>query len=108
MNKVVLMGRLTKEPILRYTQNKNYAVCDFFLAVDRKYSSEREKQVDFISVVTWGKTAEFCSKYFKKGQLVAITGRIQVKSWVDSNGLKHYSTEIIAEEAHFAERKKAI
>lgn len=102
MNKVVLLGRLTKDPELRYTKNET-AVCGFTLAVDRKFQKD---ETDFIPVVVWQKTAEFCSKYFQKGQKVAVSGRIQTRTWEDENGDKHYVTEIVAEEVDFADGKK--
>lgn len=102
MNKVVLLGRLTKDPELRYTKNET-AVCGFTLAVDRKFQKD---ETDFIPVVVWQKTAEFCSKYFAKGQKVAVSGRIQTRTWEDENGDKHYVTEIVAEEVDFADGKK--
>ena len=107
MNKVVLMGRLTKDPEVRYTQSNNTMVASFNLAVNRRFVKEGdERQADFINVVAWSKTAEFVSKYFKKGQQVAIVGRIQTRSWDDDNGQKHYITEVIAEEVYFADSKK--
>lgn len=107
MNKVVLMGRLTKEPDLRYTAANNIAVSDFTLAVNRRFSRAGEEgQADFIKVVAWDKTAEFCSKYFHKGQQVSVVGRIQIRTWDDSEGKKRYITEVVAEEAYFADSKK--
>lgn len=107
MNKVILMGRLTMDPEVRYTQTNNTLVASFNLAVNRRFIKEgEEKQVDFIKIVAWSKTGEFCSKYFKKGQQVGIIGRIQTRNWDDENGQKRYATEIIAEEVYFAESKK--
>lgn len=107
MNKVILMGRLTKDPEVRYTQTNNTLVASFTLAVNRRFAKQgEERQADFINVVAWSKIGEFCSKYFKKGQQVAIIGRIQTRSWDDEQGQKHYITEIIAEEAYFADSKK--
>ncbi|TYQ12890.1 UNVERIFIED_CONTAM: single-strand DNA-binding protein [Acetivibrio alkalicellulosi] len=107
MNKVILMGRLTKDPELRYTNVSNVPVCHFTLAVDRKFQRQgEERQADFIPVVAWDKTAEFCSKYFNKGQQVAVTGRIQVRTWDDDQGKRHYITEVIAEETFFADSKR--
>ena len=107
MNKVILMGRLTKDPEVRYTQNNNTMVVNFNLAVNRRFVKQgEERQADFIPIIAWSKTGEFCSKYFKKGQQVGIIGRIQTRSWDDDNGKKHYATEVIAEEAYFAEGKK--
>jgi single-strand DNA-binding protein len=108
MNKVVLMGRLTKHPELRYTNTSNIAVCSFTLAVDRRFVRQgEERQADFIPIVVWGKLGEFCSKYFEKGRQVAIVGRIQTRTWDDNEGKRHYVTEVIAEEAYFADSKKS-
>ena len=107
MNKVILMGRLTKEPEVRYTQNSNTLVCSFTLAVSRRFTRQgEERQADFINIVAWSKLGEFCSKYFKKGQQVGIIGRIQTRTWDDDQGQKHYVTEVVAEEAYFADSKK--
>ena len=102
MNKVILIGRLTKDVELRYTQTNNTAVASFSLAVNRKFVKPgEERQADFINIVAWSKLGEFCSKYFKKGQQVGIIGRIQTRSWDDEQGQKHYVTEVIAEEIDF-------
>ena len=107
MNKVVLMGRLTKDPEVRYTQTNNTLVASFSLAVNRRFAKQgEERQADFINIVAWNKTGEFCSKYFKKGQQVGVIGRIQTRNWEDEQGQKHYVTEVIAEEAYFADSKK--
>ena len=107
MNKVILMGRLTKDPEVRYTQNTNTLVASFSLAVNRRFTKQgEERQADFINIVAWSKTGEFCSKYFKKGQQVGIIGRIQTRTWDDDNGQKHYVTEVVAEEAYFADSKR--
>lgn len=109
MNKVCLIGRLTKDPEIRYTQSNNTAVTTFTLAVNRKFVKEgEENQADFIQIVAWSKTAEFCGKYFVKGQQVGIVGRIQTRNWDDEQGVKHYATEVIAEEAYFADSKKDV
>ena len=107
MNKVVLMGRLTRDPETRYTQTNNTLVASFTLAVNRRFSRQgEERQADFIPVVAWSKTGEFCSKYFKKGQQVGVVGRIQTRNWDDDQGQKHYVTEVVAEEAYFADSKR--
>ena len=107
MNKVVLMGRLTKDPEVRYTQTNNTLVCSYTLAVNRRFVAQgEERQADFIPIVAWSKLGEFCSKYFKKGQQVSVVGRIQTRNWTDDAGAKHYMTEVIAEEAYFADSKK--
>ncbi len=82
-------------------------VASFSLAVNRRFARQgEERQADFINIVAWSKTAEFCSKYFKKGQQVGIIGRIQTRNWEDDQGQKHYVTEVVAEEAYFADSKK--
>ncbi len=107
MNKVILMGRLTRDPEVRYTQTNNTLVASFSLAVNRRFARQgEERQADFINIVAWSKTGEFCSKYFKKGQQVGIIGRIQTRNWDDEQGQKHYVTEVIAEEAYFADSKR--
>lgn len=105
MNKVQLIGRLTKDPEVRYT-NSNTAVANFTLAVNRRFKKEGQSEADFIPVVAWDKTADFCSKYFNKGLQVAVVGRLQVRSWDDNDGKKHYATEVVAEEVYFADSKK--
>ena len=107
MNKVTLMGRLTKDPEVRYTQTNNTMVASFSLAVNRRFVKQgEERQADFINVVAWSKSAEFVSKYFKKGQQVGIIGRIQTRTWDDENGNKRYATEVVAEETYFADSKR--
>ena len=107
MNKVILMGRLTRDPEVRYTQTNNTVVAHFSLAVNRIFVAQGgERQADFINIVAWNKTGEFCSKYFKKGQQVVVVGRLQTRTWAEQNGQKHYVTEVIAEEAYFADSKK--
>ena len=107
MNKVILMGRLTRDPEVRYTQTSNTLVASFSLAVNRRFTREGDTQTaDFINIVAWGKTGEFCSKYFKKGQQVAVIGRLQTRTWEDQQGQKRYVTEVIAEETYFADSKR--
>ena len=101
MNKVILMGRLTKDPEIRYTQN-NRAVCNFTLAVNRRFNAD---EADFINCQAWEKTAEFITKYFGKGNLLAIVGRIQTRTWDDNEGKKRYITEVIVDEAYFTGSK---
>ncbi len=108
MNKVILMGRLTKDPELRYTSNNNTAVCSFSLAVDRRFSKPgEEKQADFFNIVAWRNQAEFCSKYFTKGLKVVVVGSLQNRSWDDNEGKKRYITEVIADEVYFADSRKS-
>ena len=106
MNKVILIGRLTKDPEVRYTTTNNTLVCGFSLAVNRRLAKEGEQQADFFNIVAWNKLGEFCSKYFVKGQQVVISGRLQTRNYDDKDGKKIYVTEIVAEEAHFADTKK--
>lgn len=107
MNKVCLIGRLTKDPEVRYTQSNNTLVAIFSIAVNRRFAKETDEiQADFINIIAWAKTGEFCSKYFKKGQQVGIVGRIQTRNY-DENGVKRYVTEVVAEEAYFADSKKS-
>ncbi len=106
LNKVVLMGRLTRDPELRYTPS-NVAVATFSLAVDRNYARAGEqRQTDFINIVAWRTTAEFVAKYFTKGQLVALCGKLQTRTWDDAEGKKRYVTEVVADEVFFAEGKR--
>ena len=107
MNKVILMGRLTRDPEVRYTQTNNTLVASFSLAVNRRFVRQgEERQADFINIVAWSKLGEFCSKYFKKGQQVGVIGRIQTRTWDDDQGTKHYVTEVVAEEAYFADSRR--
>ena len=106
MNKVILMGRLTRDPEVRYTTNTNALVCSYSLAVNRRFKTEGQPDADFINIVTWGKTAEFCSKYFTKGQQVGVIGRMQTRNYDDKDGKKVYVTEVVAEEAYFADSKR--
>lgn len=107
MNKIILLGRLTKDVEVRYTQTTNTAVAAFSLAVNRKFTKEGEEQkADFINIVAWNKLAENASKYLKKGSQVLITGRLQIRNYDDEQGQKHYITEVVAEEFDFVEPKK--
>lgn len=106
LNKVILMGRLTADPKVDTLQGGT-VVGSFTMAVDRDYIKQGEdRQTDFIPVKAFGKNAEFAGKYFKKGQLVAVSGRLQVSSWEDKEGKRRYTTEVLAQELHFAEPKK--
>ena len=106
LNKVVLMGRLTRDPELKYTPS-NVAVVTFTIAVDRNYArSGEQRQTDFINIVAWRTTAEFVAKYFTKGQQVAISGHLQTRNYDDKDGKKVYVTEVIAEDAYFADSKR--
>lgn len=107
MNKVILMGRLTRSPEVRYSQGSEpVAVARYTLAVNRRFKRKDEPEADFIPCVAFGKSGEFAEKYFRKGQLVGVIGRLQVRSW-DKDGERRYTTEVIIEEQHFAESKAA-
>lgn len=107
MNKVILMGRLTRDPEVRYTQNTNLTVANFSIAVNRRFKREGDTETaDFFNVVAWNKTGEFVGKYLKKGQQVIVSGRLQNRNWTDQQGVKHYATDVIAEEVEFADSKK--
>lgn len=106
MNKAILIGRLTKDPEIRYTAGNNTAVCQFTVAVDRRFKSENQPTADFIPIVAWRQTAEFVSKYFTKGSRIAIIGQIQTRSWDDDEGKRHYATEVIAGNVEFCESKR--
>lgn len=103
INKVILMGRLTKDPELRYTNNKT-PVCSFTIAVNNGYGEKQ--QADFINCVAWNKTAEFVTKYFIKGRMIIIAdGRISTRSWETQDGKRAYATEVVANEVNFGESK---
>ena len=109
LNKVILCGRLTADPELKQTAS-GIAVVSFSLAVNRRYQSKsvdgaQAQQADFINVVAWRQTAEFISRYFKKGSALCITGSIQTRSWQDQQGQKRYATEVVADEAMFVDSK---
>jgi single-strand DNA-binding protein len=112
MNKVVLMGRLTRDPEVRYSQAAEpLAIARYTLAVDRRFSRKNadngEQTADFINCVSFGKTAEFAEKYYKKGIKIAVSGRIQTGSYTNKEGAKVYTTEVVVEEQEFAESKNA-
>ena len=106
MNRFEFLGRLTKEPEVKYTSNTNTQVTTFTLAVNRRYKQDGQPEADFFNITSFGKTAEFISKYFKKGQQVLITGRIQNRSWEDDKGQKRYATDFIVEDTYFADSRK--
>ena len=108
MNKVILMGRLTRDPEVRYSQGANAtAVARYSLAVDRRFKRDGEPTADFISCVAFGRTAEFAEKYFRQGLKVVVTGRIQTGSYTNKDGVRVYTTDIVVEEQEFAESKAA-
>ena len=108
MNKVILMGRLTRDPEVRYTQGDNtMAIARYSLAVDRRFKRDGEPDADFINCVAFGKSGEFAEKYLKKGTKVAVVGRIQTGSYTNKDGQKVYTTDVVVEEAEFAESKNS-
>jgi single-strand DNA-binding protein len=109
MNKVILMGRLTRDPEVRYSAGDNQmAIARYTLAVDRRFNRNNSEQTaDFIPCVAFGKAGEFAEKYFRKGMKIAVTGRIQTGSYTNKEGQKVYTTEVVIEEQEFAESKNA-
>ena len=108
MNKVVLMGRLTRDPEVRYGAGENStAVARYTIAVDRRFKRDGEQSADFISCVTFGRSAEFAEKYLRQGTKIVLTGRIQTGSYTNRDGQKVYTTDIVVEEQEFAENKAA-
>lgn len=106
MNKVILMGRLVRDPEVRYSQGENSTTtARYTLAVDRRYKQEGENNADFISCIAFGRAAEFTEKYLKKGTKIAITGRIQTGSYTNRDGQRVYTTDVVVEEQEFAESK---
>ncbi len=109
LNKVVLCGRLTADPELKQTQQNGIAVVSFTLAVNRRFSrgadGQSNSQADFISCVAWRQTAEFISRYFKKGSSLCVTGSIQTRTWNDNTGAKRYATEVVVDEAMFVDSR---
>lgn len=108
MNKVILMGRLTKDPEARYSQGeKPMAIARYTLAVDRKFKRDGEASADFINCIAFGKNGEFAEKYLRKGIKIAVAGRIQTGSYTNNGGQKVYTTDVVVEEHEFAESKNA-
>lgn len=105
LNHIVIMGRLTKDPELRHTQS-GVAVASFTLAVERDFAGGGHKQTDFIDIVAWRNTGEFVAKYFTKGQMAAVSGRLQLRDWTDNDGKKRKAAEVVADQVYFAESKK--
>lgn len=106
MNKAILMGRLTRDPEIRYSSNDNSkAIARYTLAVDRRYNRDQEQQADFINCVAFGKSAEVAEKYFRKGTKLVVTGHIQTGSYTNKEGQKVYTTDVIIEDQEFAESK---
>lgn len=108
MNKVILMGRLTRDPEVRYSAGENaLAIARYTLAVDRRFRRDGEATADFINCVSFGRTAEFAEKYYHKGIRITVCGRIQTGSYTNREGQKVYTTEVVVEEQEFAESKAA-
>ena len=108
MNKVILMGRLTRDPEVRYSAGENaLAIARYTLAVDRRFRRDGEATADFISCVSFGRTAEFAEKYFRQGLKIIVSGRIQTGSYTNRDGQKVYTTEVVVEEQEFAESRRA-
>ena len=105
LNRIVLMGRLTRDPELRKTQSDT-PVCSFSLAVDRDYKRDGEKETDFIDVVAWRSTAEFVSRYFAKGRMAVVEGRLQIRDWKDKEGNNRRSAEVVADNVYFGDSNK--
>lgn len=106
LNKIFIMGRLTRDPELRRTQNGT-AVAGFALAVDRDYkNADGTKETDFIEVVAWRSSAEFVSKYFAKGRMAVVEGRLQIRDWQDKDGNKRRNAEVVADNVYFGDSKK--
>ncbi|WP_010298273.1 single-stranded DNA-binding protein [Clostridium senegalense] len=103
MNKVVLIGRLTKDPELKFTPGAGTAVTTFTIAVNRKFKREGQPDADFIPVVVWGKQAESTANYMSKGKLISVAGRIETRSYEAKDGTRRYVTEVVADEVHFLE-----
>ncbi len=107
LNRIVLMGRLTRDPELRHTQSGT-AVASFSIAVDRDFKSRDggERQTDFIDIVAWRQTGEFVSKYFTKGRMAVVEGRLQIRDWTDKEGNKRRSAEVVADNVYFGDSKR--
>ena len=107
LNKVILMGRLTRDPELR-TTNNGTSVASFSLAVERDFKNREtgERETDFIDIVAWRQTADFVSQYFQKGQLAAVEGRLQIRDWTDTDGHKRRAAEVVAQSVYFAGQKQ--
>ena len=107
LNQVVLIGRLTRDPDLRYTPGNGTPVANFTLACDRPFTNQQgEREADFINIVTWRKLAENCANYLQKGSLAAVTGRLQIRSYEDSDGVKRKVAEVVADNVRFLDSKK--
>ncbi len=106
MNKVILVGRLTRDPEIRYSQGEDsMAVGRYTIAINRRVKPDQEQTADFLRCIVFGRSAEFAEKYFRQGMRIAVSGRIQTGSYVNKDGIKVYTTEIVVEEQEFAESK---
>ena len=106
LNHITIMGRLTRDPELRRT-GTGVAVTSFTVAVDRDFTGDKERETDFIDCVAWRSTGEFVSKYFKKGSMAIVSGRLQIRSWTDKDGNKRRTAEVVADNVYFGESKSA-
>lgn len=104
LNRIILMGRLTRDPELRQSPS-GLPVCNFSVACDRNYKTNGEKATDFVNIVAWRQTAEFVSKYFTKGRMAVVDGRLQMRDWTDRDGNKHRTAEIVANSVNFGDSK---
>lgn len=105
LNRAVMMGRLCADPELKHTQTQ-IAVCSFRIAVDRDYGKNGDKETDFFDVVAWRTTAEFICKYFTRGRMIVVDGRMQARPWTDRDGNKRVTTELVADNAYFGDSKR--
>lgn len=105
MNKVILMGRLTRDPELRQTSG-GIQVCSFSIAVNRRFAKDGQQNADFINCTAWRQQAEFICKYFRQGSMIAIVGTLQSRSWENQEGKRQYSTDVVVEEVHFTGSKR--
>ena len=105
LNHITIMGRLTRDPEMRRTGN-NIAVASFTVAVDRDFGQNGQKETDFIDCVAWRQTGEFVSKYFSKGSMIVVSGRLQIRSWTDTEGNKRKTAEVVADNCYFGSSKK--
>ena len=106
LNHIVIMGRLTRDPELRQI-GSGVSVANFSVAVDRDFSKGEEKETDFIDCVAWRQTGEFVSKYFTKGRMIVVSGRLQIRSWTDKDGNKRRTAEVVADNCYFGDSKNA-
>ncbi|WP_010240982.1 single-stranded DNA-binding protein [Clostridium arbusti] len=107
MNKILLVGRLVKDPELKHIESNGKEVCNFTIAVNRNYvNAKGEREADFVPVVVWGKTAELVCNYMKKGRLLSVSGRLQIRNYEDKEGNKKYVSEVVGEEVLFLDSKK--